>query len=282
MPFGAIVTTEWLSDHLDDPRLRIIDIRGKVLSASMPPPHYISHRSDYDVSHIPGAIFVDWTQDIVEPGSPSGDVLNPDDYAALMSRLGIGADSIVVAYDDASGMLASRFWWALSYYGHEAAAVLDGGWPKWVAENRPITSLVPDVVPGVFEPRLNPQLRIAAQEILAQSAGLQLIDVRTPQEYAGEASRARRAGHIPGALNVPRSALVSKDGTMPAPEALKEILARYGVSTEAEETVFYCNSGVSASYVLLAFAHAGYGLGRLYDGSWKDWGNDDSLPLALD
>lgn len=268
----ALVTTQWLSEHLDDPQLRVVDIRGRVLPASEPPPHYHSHRAEYNLAHIPNAVFVDWTTDIVEPDSPSYDVAHPEHYAALMSRLGIGDETQVVAYDDAGGMFAARFWWTLNYYGHEAVAVLDGGWHKWHAEGRPMTDALPQITPATFTPRPNAEWHSTAAMIEHGTDAL-LLDVRSPAEFAGEASRASRKGHIPNAVNLPRKRLLQADGTLRPIRELQALLTEAGVKLDAPDIVVYCNSGVSASYGLLALRAAGYEKGRVYDGSWKDWGN---------
>src|SRR5215213_6165866 len=125
---NPLVTTEWLQDHLSDPHLRIVDIRGHVLPANQPTPHYFNHRSDHDLSHIPGAIFIDWVKEITDPADPRhAQIAKPERYAEVMSRAGIDENTFVVAYDDASGMFAARLWWSLNYYGHTQVAVLDGG-----------------------------------------------------------------------------------------------------------------------------------------------------------
>ena len=108
MSNNSLVTTWWLAEHLTDDNLRVIDIRGHVLPASEPPPHYFNHYDDYEISHIPGAVFIDWITDIVEPDSPTYDIANPERYADLMSKSGIGDDTMVVVYDDANGMFAAR------------------------------------------------------------------------------------------------------------------------------------------------------------------------------
>jgi len=279
---SPLVTTDWLAAHLADPHLRIVDIRGHVLPATEPPPHYFNHRADYDRSHIPGAVFVDWVQEITDPDSPLHTrIARPERYAAVMSRIGVGAETLVVAYDDAEGMFAARLWWSLNYYGHERVVVLDGGWKKWTAEGRPVTAELPAIRPAVFIPRPNPRLhRDADQVAAALAAGVRVVDVRSQAEYDGQASRARRAGHIPGAINRPRRDLVSPEGTMPAPEVLRALFAGDGINDAAQEVIFYCNAGVAASYGLLALRAAGYENGAVYDGSWKDWGNDDARPIA--
>jgi thiosulfate/3-mercaptopyruvate sulfurtransferase len=175
---------------------------------------------------------------------------------------------------------AARLWWALHYYGHENVAVLDGGWNKWIAEDRPTESRIPDYEPVEFIPRPNPNWIRSSDEVLnAVPNGLvKLLDFRTAMEYTGDCSRARHSGHIPGAINLPRRQLVTPDGRMPSPEVLHDIFGQYGIN-ENTTIITYCNSGVSASYGLLALHVAGVRQGAVYDGSWKDWGNDDSKPV---
>lgn len=276
-----LVTTSWLEAHLSDPDIRIVDIRGHVLPASEPTPHYFNHHADYLTSHIPGAVFVDWVHEITDPGDPRhAQVARPERFAAAMSRIGIDADTSVVAYDDAESMFAARLWWTLNYYGHTRVAVLDGGWKKWVAENRPTTTDIPSVMPRQFVPRPNPSLyRNAEQVFAALDSETLLLDVRSPAEYNGQASRAARKGHIPGAVNRARHDLFQPDGTLLPPDALREKFAENGIDASTPEVVVYCNSGVSASFGLLALRVAGFEQGAVYDGSWKDWGNNVDLPV---
>lgn len=277
---SPLANTAWLEEYLNDSALRIIDLRGKVLPPTAPPPHYISDRAAYEAAHIPGAFFVDWQADIVEPGSPSNDIAAPGRFSDLMGRLGIGNDSRVVIYDDAASMFAARMRWCLLYYGHKDVQVLDGGWKKWIAEGRP-TEATPTVArPGTFAVARNPRLRASAQDILdgLDAGNMQLLDVRSPAEFKGEASRAQFAGHIPTATNLPAKRLVADDLTlMPIPD-LQAQFTESGIDLHAEDTIIYCNSGVSASLVLMALELAGASNLRVYDGSWKEWGNDPTMP----
>lgn len=277
-----LVSTSWLAEHLNDSNLRIIDIRGKVVPATQPPPHYFSHADDYKKSHIPNAVFVDWTVDIVEPGSPSNDVSSPERFAGLMGELGIDADTVVVIYDDAASMFAARLWWALQYYGHEQVVILDGGWKKWSAEDLPINALTPQIEKKTFIPHVNQSLKATADDIIAKldSDKLQLVDVRSPKEFAGQASRAELMGHIPNAINLPRKTMVADNTTLLSKADLIEHFSKLGISLDAPDTVIYCNSGVSASYGMLAMQVAGATNIRVYDGSWKEWGNDASKPIV--
>lgn len=278
-----IVTTEWLQDHLNHPRLRIVDIRGLVKPATEPPPHYFNLRDDYDASHIPGAVFIDWVHEITDPDDPRHtQIATPARYAAVMSRAGIDENTVVVAYDTGAGVFASRLWWSLRYYGHEQVAVLDGGWDKWVSEGRPTTTAVPDISPTTFTPRPNPALRRTADEVLAalHRDDTLIIDVRSDTEYKGQASRAPRMGHIPGAVNQGRSLFMNDDNTLKSPDEIRAVFAGSGLQADQrQEVIVYCNAGVSATYSLLAMTHAGMNNGTLYDGSWKEWGSDESKPI---
>jgi len=278
---NPLVSTQWLQDHLNDPNLRIVDIRGHVLPASQPTPHYFNHQAEYEVSHVHGAVFIDWVKEITDPADPRhAQIAKPERYTEVMSRNGIDKDTFVVAYDDASGMFAARLWWSLNYYGHPQVAVLDGGWNKWIAENRPVTSDVPSIRPKKFVPQPNPSLYRNADDVMAKlGTATKLMDVRTPEEFRGEYARASRTGHIPGAVNQPRTALVNPDGTMLSPDQLRVKLGSVGINANTPEVIVYCNGGVSASYGLLALQVAGFNNGTVYDGSWKDWGNDESKPL---
>lgn len=285
MAQAPLVSTDWLAAHLGAPDLRVVDIRGHVAPPTDPLPHYFNHRDDYLRSHIPGAVFVDWVHEITDPASPHhATIAPPDRFAEAMRRAGIGSGAMVVAYDDAAGMFAARLWWALNYYGHDKVAVLDGGWSKWTAEGRAVTADTPAIAPGDFVARPRPEWlrtidQVAAASADADAAGL-LIDARSPAEYAGQASRASRAGHIPGAANVPRTALISPDGTLLPPDELQRVFAAAGVTDRSTRVTTYCNAGVSASFDLLALRVAGFANSANYDGSWKEWGNDARRPIA--
>lgn len=283
MSTPLLVSTEWLAARLHDPALRIVDIRGHVISASEPPPHYFNHRPDYEHSHIPGAVFIDWVHEITNPADPRhAQIAPPERFEAAMRRAGISTGTLVVAYDDAGGMFAARLWWALNYYGHESVAVLDGGWTKWIAESRPVQAEIPTVTAGDFTAKPTPAwFRDGAAVQAALGTTTKLVDMRGTAEFAGESSRAVRKGHIPGAVNQPRSELIGPDGALLPADQLRAKFESLGVTDETPEVVFYCNAGVSASFGLLALRAAGITApAAMYDGSWKDWGNDPTKPIA--
>ncbi|MCU0491669.1 MAG: sulfurtransferase [Chloroflexaceae bacterium] len=286
LPDGPLVSTEWLAEHLEHPNVRVVDMRGLVLPPTEPKPHYFARHADYAAGHIPGAVYIDWTQDIVDLDDPVlVQVAPPEEIARVLGGLGIGDDTLVVAYDDAFSMFAGRLMWVLRYYGHESVRLLNGGMVKWQAEGRPLSQDVPSYPPATFTPRPQPQLRRTADDILASlgDAGTLLLDARSPKEFRGEESRAARGGHIPGALNVFfRDLVVGPDQTYANPEELRAALAATGLdlnNLDEREVVAYCNGGVSATPVALALEIATGKRAAIYDGSWNEWGNDASKPL---
>ncbi|MBZ0293045.1 MAG: sulfurtransferase [Anaerolineae bacterium] len=286
MSQSPLVTTEWLQNHLHDADLRIVDIRGHVLPTSEPHPHYFNHYDDYVKSHIPGAVFVDWVREITDPDDQPwhAQIAQPERYAAVMNRLGIGPDTLVVAYDDAHNMFAARLWWSLNYYGHDKVVVLDGGWKKWTAEGRQVTDEVPTVAPGNFAARANPVLKRDLSQVMdaTHDPSVTLVDVRSPEEFAGKASRTSRKGHIPTAINHPTGKIYHEDDTFRSAEELRQQFAESGLSPDDGEIVTYCNGGVSASMGMLALNLAGYYNVAMYDGSWKNWSSDENNPIETE
>ena len=284
LPPPPHVSTEWLAAHLHDENVRVVDIRGKVLPAGTQGKRYFAKRDDYDAAHIPDAVFVDWTSEIIDPNDPiPSQIAKPDRFGALMLALGIGDDTTVVAYDDYNSIFAGRFVWALRYYGHDAARVLDGGWALWVKEGRPTDDRVPHPPPARFTPRATPALRRTSDEVAAKLGGdALLIDARPPSQYAGEVSAASRAGHIPGAKNVHYATLIDQaTGKMLPREGLKRAFAAAGIDVDAlpREIVCYCNGGVTATVPLTALQLLGRNDVAVFDGSWNEWGNDPKRPI---
>ena len=281
---GVLVSTDWLAAHLAEPGLRVVDIRGKVLPPGSKP-RYVPKRQDYDASHIPGAVFVDWTRDIVDPDDPVPvQIAKADAFAAKMSELGVGDGTLVVTYDDYDHIFAGRLAWALRYYGHDDVVVLDGGWSRWVAERRPTTSDVPVPAPARFTARPRQPLRRSAAEV-ARALGdgqVLLIDARPADQYSGAVSAAGRGGHIPGARNVPYARLVDPQSGrfLPASELTRAFAdAGIDVTRLPREVVVYCNGGVSCTVPQNALRMLGRDDVAVYDGSWNEWGNDASRPV---
>lgn len=286
--FKPLVSTDWLKENLDYPGLRVVDIRGYVKKTDLGGGHqraeYLAAREEYDEAHIPGAVYVDWTHDIIDPDDPvPAQVAPPDRFAALMGTLGIGDDTHVIVYDHVGGQFATRLWWALTYYGHEKVSVLDGGWKKWTNEGRPITNEIPSPEPATFTPIPQPGWRTDAEGVLAAGVGPGLVlDARDKGQYTGEIRRGEgRAGHVPGAVHLHADGLLgSESGTFLSDEELEEKLREAGLPEDrAEPIIAYCNGGVAATMPLFALRKLGYENLANYDGSWNEWSVREDLPV---
>jgi thiosulfate/3-mercaptopyruvate sulfurtransferase len=282
---GTLVETEWLAAHLGHPDLRIVDMRGYVKTVALGDgkqgAQYLGARDEYEAGHIPGASYVDWTKDIVNPDDPvPAQLATPEGFAALMGRLGIGDETPVVIYDHKGTQFATRLWWALGYYGHDRAAVLNGGWAKWQAEGRPVATDEPSYPPATFTPKAGRQGRKEAREVLEHSelGDAIIVDARDREQYTGEVARGAKGGHIPGAILIPNVRLFTPEGTWKSDEELRQIMTEAGLDDRPDmPIVAYCNGGVAATTVLFALDRLGRP-GHNYDGSWNEWGNDPALP----
>jgi thiosulfate/3-mercaptopyruvate sulfurtransferase len=277
--FTTLISTQELADALSSPNLVLCDVR-----------HDLSYpddwgRSEYANAHLPGAQFVGIDRDLsaAKTGTNGRHPLpSPEAAAAVFGRLGIEPESQVVAYDQGSGMFAARLWWMLRWPGHDAVAVLDGGFAKWMREGRPTSTQVPHPRPTTFDVRsVTPT--VSATGIMASLAQhtLLLLDARAPERFRGDVEPLDPvAGHIPGARNRPFAQNLNADGTFKSPASLRADFDAVLAGTPHAQVVHQCGSGVTACHNILAMEIAGLPGTRLYPGSWSEWCSDPARPVA--
>ncbi|MGN7468722.1 sulfurtransferase [Brevibacillus sp. SAFN-007a] len=268
----ALVTPQWLRDHLHDERIVIADCRF-ALSASE------QGAQEYAADHIPGALYFHLNRDLSgQKGAHGGRHPLPDPaaLAALFSRSGIDEHTTVIAYDDQEMAMAGRLWWLLRYLGHDRVAVLDGGYAAWKKAGYEVTADVPTPQARTFVPRPRPEMLASIEDVQKRKPETVLLDSRAGERYRGELEPLDpKAGHIPGARHFFYKDNLAADMTMLPPEQLQARIADFA----DREIIVYCGSGVTACTNLLALHQAGRTDAKLYAGSWSDWSSYD-LPVA--
>ena len=273
----TLVSTADLAAHLHN-GWAIVDCRYDLHDESW-------GREQYLAGHIPGAVYASLGEDLAGPrNGRNGRHPLPalETLAGTFGRMGITRDTQVIAYDQDSGMYASRLWWLLRHAGHDRAAVLDGGWAKWIREGRPIAAGEEQRPPVVFTASPRPAMRVSADDIARQidDRSMLLVDARAPERFEGRTEPIdRAAGHIPGAVNRFFKDNLAPDGTMLAPGTLRDSFRQVLNGRDPSDAVMYCGSGVTACHNLLALEHAGLSGARLYPGSWSEWSSDPGRPI---
>ena len=270
-----IVETEWLADHLDAPDLVVLD------GSTHLPTTGRDARAEYVAEHIPGAQFFDINL-VADETNPLPHMLpSATKFASMVKKMGIGDGIRVVAYDSVGLYSAARVWWMFRIMGHEDVAVLNGGLKKWKAENRPVTDEPPPPrSERHFTPRFNSALVRDLDDVrrIIATGTEQVVDARAAARFRGEVAEPRkglRAGHMPGACNVPFTDLLQDDSTLKPIEDLRARFEQAGVDLSKPITTS-CGSGVTAGVLALALALLGYPDTAVYDGSWSEWGHEDA------
>lgn len=268
----VLVTTDWLASNLNS--VRVVESNEDILL--------------YDTGHIPGAVKLDWHTELND--RVRRDYLNGEAFAALMRSKGISRDDTIVLYGDKSNWWACYAFWVFKLFGHQDVRLLDGSRAKWIAEGRELTREVPSLPAGNYADvvRDDSQLR-AFRDDIAKHSPSPIVDIRSPQEYTGERLHmpdypnegAARAGHIPGARNVPWGKCVQEDGTFKPLDGLKQVLLTETGFSKDDKFITYCRIGERSSLTWFALKYlVGVKDVRNYDGSWTEWGNLVAAPIA--
>ena len=273
----TLVSTDWLEAHLNDPDLRVLDASYYLADLGR------DAKAEYAARHIPGARFFD-INDVADARSSLPHMAAPvEKFTSRMRALGVGDGHQVVVYDGMGLFSAARVWWNFRLMGKTDVAVLDGGFPKWVAEGRPVEDMQPVIRDRHITVQRHASLVKDVTQVAAASklGDWQIVDARSPARFRGEEPEARpglRAGRIPGSRNVHYATLLNPDGTMKRGDALRAVFDAAGVDL-AKRTITTCGSGVTAAVVMLAMTRLGNADVSLYDGSWSEWGQFDQLQV---
>jgi thiosulfate/3-mercaptopyruvate sulfurtransferase len=270
------VSKEWLFEHGTDDHVVIVDCRFLLGNTT-------HGRQFYEEDHIPGAVYADLDRHLSGPKTDHGGrhpLPDWEDFAAQLGEWGINNDSVVIAYDDQGGAMASRLWWMLTYLGHEAVYVLDGGYSRWKDAGYPVTDEPPAPHETEYTPHPRPELFASRDYVRSRlgQPGTVLIDSREENRYLGlEEPIDKVAGHIPGAKQRFWKDALDGEGCWLGAERQK---ARFDSLPQAEEIIVYCGSGVTACPNVIALSQAGYTNVKLYAGSWSDWISQEDAPIA--
>ncbi|MCA8929736.1 MAG: sulfurtransferase [Alphaproteobacteria bacterium] len=283
----ALVDGAWLQAHLDDPNLRIFDCTFYLAyeEGTGRPYSIVSGKADYDTGHIPGSVHLDLQREFSRADSPYAfTLLSPEDTARAFERFGVGDDTRVICYSRDSMTRASRFWWMLRWLGFDNAALLDGGFDKWAADGRPV-STAPGAYPaGALTLSPRPDLFVGKDEMLAAigDGAACSVNALEPDLHAGRNARYGRPGRIPGSVSAPASALVdAKTKQLVPPAKAAALFAAIGADP-GKRVLNYCGGGIAATLDAFVQHQLGYGDIAVYDSSMSEWAKDASLPIETD
>jgi len=279
MNFTTLISTQGLAHFIEDPNWVVVDCRFWLEDTE-------KGRRDYTISHIQGANYAHLDEQlsgVVIPGKTGRHPLPPiEDLKKQLGSWGIGPEAQVVVYDDRGGMIAARLWWLLRWLGHKNVAVLDGGFPAWIADGKPVSKEDPNLNPQTFTPSIQDQMLVDAQDVLNNFGDPRylLVDSRSPERYRGESELIDPvAGRIPGAVNHFWQNNLNSKGYFELKDVLRGRFEFLFEQIPVDHVTFYCGSGVTAAHNVLAVAHSGIGIPRLYGGSWSHWITDPERPI---
>jgi thiosulfate/3-mercaptopyruvate sulfurtransferase len=268
----VLVTTEWLAEHLNDPNVVVAEVD--------------ENPDLYDEGHVPSAIKLHWRDDLQDP--IERDLIEKDAFERLMSERGISNDTTLVLYGDKNNWFAAYAYWYLKIYGHNDVRILDGGRQKWIDEGRELTADEPSISRASYSARDRDETIRARRDAVLKSLGDEaLVDVRSPQEFAGdlvappgyEQEGAQRGGHIPTAQSIPWASAVRDDGTFKSADELRRLYTGKGVTPDRAVTA-YCRIGERSAHTWFVLRELlGYEDVKNYDGSWTEWGNLVDVPI---
>jgi thiosulfate/3-mercaptopyruvate sulfurtransferase len=270
---GALVDTDWLEEHLNDPAVRAIEVDEDT--------------SAYEKGHIPGAVGWNWATDLHD--TLRREYLSQDELSTLLARAGVGADTTLVLYGGNNNWFAAYAYWILKYLGYDNVKLLNGGRKKWELESRELTSEVPAYPAGDAKVTgsVNPAIRAFRDEVIEKQGSAALVDVRSPEEFRGEKlapdhlpqEQAQVPGHIPGAANIPWGQAANEDGTFKTADELTKLYGEQGVTPD-KEVIAYCRIGERSSHTWFALVELlGYDNVKNYDGSWTEYGSLVGVPI---
>ena len=261
-----LVETDWVAAHANDANLRVVDMR----------------QNGYAAGHVPGAVYLSPVA-IRDANSPPTFLPTPAAFEAMMASLGISDSTRVVVYDERGGIYAARLWWILNYYGHSNVALMNGGWTKWTAENRPAPADAAPSRSAKFTAKPQPKWLATASDVVGaiNKPGVKIIDARTAAEIEGKDLRnIRRGGFVPSSIPIYWEDLLDpQTKTFKPADELKQLYEARGI-VPSQEVIAYCQVGMRASVDLFALHLIGYDKLRNYYGAWEEWGNRDDLPIA--
>jgi thiosulfate/3-mercaptopyruvate sulfurtransferase len=273
----VLVSTQWVADHLNDPKVRLIEVDVDTTA--------------FDQGHIQGAVGWNWQTQLQD--NIRRDLISKRDLENLLGQSGATNDTTIILYGDNNNWFAAYAFWQLKYYGHKDLRLMNGGRKKWVEEKRPMTTDAAKVTPTTYR-ATGPDESLRARKeqvfsLVVKEGKGQLVDVRSVDEFTGKiiappgmSETAQRAGHIPGAANIPWAQAANEDGTFKSAEQLKQLYQGKGVSG-ADEVIAYCRIGERSSHTWFVLKYLlGYGNVKNYDGSWTEWGNLVGAPIEKD